>query len=77
MRLKVIFYASILLASQLPGMIEAAEGSVVVDAGSGVVLLSKNLDSKKQVASLTKVATALVALKCWMKTKSLATLKLL
>ncbi|MBP83712.1 MAG: hypothetical protein CMO61_07680 [Verrucomicrobiales bacterium] len=41
----------------------AAESSIVVDVQSGIVLLSENPDEKRQVASLTKVATILVALK--------------
>lgn len=62
MRLKALIFASALLASQLAGMMDAAESSIVVDAESGVVLFSKDSDSKRQVASLTKVATAVVVL---------------
>ena len=41
----------------------AAESSIVVDVETGIVLLSDNPDEKRQVASLTKVATILVTLK--------------
>ena len=59
---KVFLIAFTILAAQLSGMMDAAESSIVVDVESGVILLSKDPDSKRQVASLTKVATALVAL---------------
>ena len=44
-------------------MMDAAQSSIVVDAELGLVLLSKDSNSERQVASLTKVATAVVALK--------------
>tara|TARA_R110000850_G_scaffold275678_2_gene415355 strand:+ start:5695 stop:6618 length:924 start_codon:yes stop_codon:yes gene_type:complete len=43
----------------------AAESHIVVDAETGYVLLSKNAVTPRQVASLTKVATVLLALR-WM-----------
>ena len=63
MLLKALVFASALLSSQLAEMMDVAESSIVFDVESGVVLLSKDPNSKRQVASLTKLATAVVALK--------------
>ena len=63
MLLKALVFASALPSLQLAGMMDAAESSFVVDAELGLVLLSKDSNSERQVASLTKVATAVVALK--------------
>lgn len=40
----------------------AAESFIAVDAQTGTILASKNPDNRRQIASLTKVATALVVL---------------
>ena len=63
MFLKALVFASALLSLQLAEMMDVAESSIVFDVESGVVLLSKDPNSKRQVASLTKLATAVVALK--------------
>lgn len=60
MLLKALVLASAVLSLQLAGMMDTTESSIVVDAESGVVLLSKDPNSKRQVASLTKVATAVL-----------------
>ena len=64
MRLNIVFSLFswlIWTGSMMAG--RAAESSIVVDVETGIVLLSENPDEKRQVASLTKVATILVALK--------------
>lgn len=43
-------------------MMQAAESVIVADHESGRVLLERDADSPRQVASLTKIATAVVAL---------------
>lgn len=48
--------------SLIPRGATAAESFIIVDAQTGYVLASKNADEKRQIASLTKVATALVVL---------------
>ncbi len=40
----------------------SAQGAVVIDAKSGMVLYGKNMDQKRYPASITKVMTALLAL---------------
>jgi len=42
----------------------AAKAAIVVDAATGQVLFAKNQDSQLPIASLTKLATALVFLEC-------------
>lgn len=42
--------------------LRAAESFIIVDNQSGYILGGKNVDEKRQIASLTKVATALVVL---------------
>jgi D-alanyl-D-alanine carboxypeptidase (penicillin-binding protein 5/6) len=64
MRLNIVFslfFSLIWTGSMMAGL--AAESSIVVDVETGIVLLSENPDEKRQVASLTKVATILVTLK--------------
>ncbi|MFY8217217.1 MAG: D-alanyl-D-alanine carboxypeptidase family protein [Chthoniobacterales bacterium] len=45
-----------------PQFARTAESFIIVDSQTGYILGSKNPDDKRQVASLTKVATALVVL---------------
>jgi serine-type D-Ala-D-Ala endopeptidase (penicillin-binding protein 7) len=42
----------------------AARAAIVVDAATGKVLFAKNQDTQQPIASLTKLATALVFLEC-------------
>ena len=46
---------------------EAAESYIVVDQGTGYVLAAKAANAKRQVASLTKIASAVVILE-WLNT---------
>jgi D-alanyl-D-alanine carboxypeptidase len=57
-----------LLLSLCPGL-RAVEGYVIVDGLTGYVLASKDRDDKRQIASLTKIATAMVVLD-WAKLNS-------
>ena len=51
MLLKALVFASALPSLQLAGMMDAAETTIVVDAELGLVLLSKDSNSERQVAS--------------------------
>ncbi len=44
------------------GMARAAESLIIVDNQTGFILASKEIDEKCQIASLTKIATAMVVL---------------
>lgn len=59
---------SMLLAATVLCQARAAESFIVVDAQTGHILGSKNRDEKLPVASLTKIATAVVVLD-WAKLK--------
>lgn len=64
--MKSEFFLGLVLAAGIvaaaPASLTAAESMIVVDAQTGHILASKNPDDRRQVASLTKVATALVVL---------------
>ncbi len=53
---------TLLLLSFGGGALKAAEAFVIVDNQTGHILASKNAREKRQIASLTKLATALVVL---------------
>ncbi len=54
----VMIMATILTGAQA----RAAESFIIVDNQTGFILASKDVDDKRQIASLTKVATAMVVL---------------
>ena len=60
-RLFVIFFAVFALADNLRSA-DAAEASIIVDAQTGYVLDSHAPREKRQIGSLTKIATAMVVL---------------
>ncbi len=66
MRTPIVFIALILCACST---LRAVESFVIVDDLTGFVLASQDRDDKRQIASLTKVATAMVVLD-WAKLKS-------
>lgn len=60
MRFPFFLTLGLLLASLCGGL--AAQSYIIVDNETGAILASSNRDEKRQVASLTKVATAMVVL---------------
>lgn len=60
--LRNLYFAVIFFLLPPGGMAGAAESYVAVEAYSGKVLLELNADQKRPVASLTKIATAMVVL---------------
>lgn len=69
MRIVSLFFGHVLALSMFIASIEAAESYIVVDQGTGYVLAAKEAHTKRQVASLTKIASAVVILE-WLETKS-------
>jgi D-alanyl-D-alanine carboxypeptidase (penicillin-binding protein 5/6) len=57
--MRKIFFSLLLL---LPASLPAAQSWIVVDNDTGHILASGNPNAKRQVASLTKIATAIVVL---------------
>lgn len=60
--LTIVTAAAVLLFSTAGASAQTARAYVVADAGTGHILDSRGSDEKVQVASLTKVATAMVVL---------------
>jgi D-alanyl-D-alanine carboxypeptidase len=62
--LRKIFFAGLVLALAVsaPGAVHAAEASITVDAKTGFILEKYQPDKKRQIGSLTKIATAMVVL---------------
>lgn len=58
----LLFLAAFLLAAVMPRLACAAEAYAVVDAKTGHILDQRKGKNKRQIASLTKVATAIVVL---------------
>ena len=63
-RFSILCIGIIFISLPVTGM--AAEAYIIVDNGSGKILASQNHNQRLQIASLTKVATAMVALD-WLK----------
>jgi len=62
--LRKIFFAGLVLALVVsaPGAVRAAEAWITVDAKTGFILEKYQPDKKRQIGSLTKIATAMVVL---------------
>jgi len=67
--MKTVWIAVISLAVVSFSRVSASESFVIVDNQTGVVLGSKERDEKRQVGSLTKIATAMVVLD-WARLKN-------
>ncbi len=63
MKIVVILKSLVVLATLFPGLVraQAPESVMVVEAYSGKVLIARNASIKRPIASLTKIATATVA----------------
>lgn len=59
---RMLGLAAVLLSLEAAPIARAAESYIIVDAQTGMVLAAKNEDDRRQVASLTKVASAMVVL---------------
>ncbi len=59
---KLILLSALLLPAILQAPARAAESYIIVDDYTGNVLAAANQNSKRQVASLTKIATAIVVM---------------
>lgn len=62
--LRKVFFAGLVLAlvASAPGAVRAAEAWITVDAKTGFILEKYQPDKKRQIGSLTKIATAMVVL---------------
>lgn len=60
----------ILLLSGFPARVDAAQSYIIVDDQTGHILASGNANQKRQIASLTKIATAMVVMDWADATKS-------
>ncbi len=67
MRIVSFYLSTVLVLCMFIGSMEAAESYIVVDQGTGYVLAAKAANAKRQVASLTKIASAVVILE-WLNT---------
>jgi D-alanyl-D-alanine carboxypeptidase (penicillin-binding protein 5/6) len=66
MRSDSLFYGAVLALSTITVPMEAAESYIVVDQESGYILAAKEANMQRQVASLTKIASAVVILE-WLE----------
>jgi len=57
-----VVISTFLLPSIAPARVEAAQAAIIVDAKTGVVLEKFQSEKKRQIGSLTKIATAMVVL---------------
>jgi len=65
-RRKVLFISLLVMSVAFNSSVNGSESHIVVDAETGIILIDKDPEKVRQIASLTKIATTVVALE-WIK----------